>query len=168
MYQVTNPATGQVEATYPIMSDEQVAAAVATVTEGYRQWNGRSLAERRAIVYKAADLFEERKHELANIIAREMGKPASQGLGEIETSRDIFRYYADHAEEHLANEELNIEGGRALLQKKPIGPLVGIMPWNFPYYQVARFAAPNLILGNTILLKHARNCPESAAAIEQL
>src|SRR5690606_7161049 len=73
---------------------------------------------------------------------------------------------ANSAEELLASEEMNIEGGRALLQKKPIGPLVGIMPWNYPYYQVARFAAPNLILGNTILLKHTRNCPESAATIE--
>lgn len=168
MYQVKNPATGEVEATYPMMSDSEVAEAIDAVEDGYSSWTKRPLKERQAAVWKAADLFEERKEELASIIAREMGKPVSQGLGEIETSRDIFRYYADNAEEFLANEELAIEGGRALLQKKPIGPLVGIMPWNFPYYQVARFAAPNLILGNTILLKHARNCPESAAAIQQL
>lgn len=168
MYQVKNPATGQVEATYPEMTDEEVAAAVKRVTQGYASWTQRPLATRKAIVLRAAELFEERKDELARIIAREMGKPVTQGIGEIETSRDIFHYYADNAEELLASEEMDIEGGRALLQKKPIGPLVGIMPWNFPYYQVARFAAPNLILGNTILLKHARNCPESAAAIEEL
>lgn len=168
MYQVKNPATGEVEATFPMLSDSEVAEAIDTVEEGYRSWIQLPLSERQAIIWKAADLFEERKQELAAIIAREMGKPVSQGIGEVETSRDIFRYYADNAEEFLANEELDIDGGRALLQKKPIGPLVGIMPWNFPYYQVARFAAPNLILGNTILLKHARNCPESAAAMEQL
>ncbi|WP_022870352.1 NAD-dependent succinate-semialdehyde dehydrogenase [Yaniella halotolerans] len=168
MYQVKNPATGEVEATYPEMSDAEVAEAVEQVDQGYREWNRRPLSERQAIVWKAADLFDERKEELAKIIAREMGKPVGQGIGEAETSRDIFRYYADNAEQLLANEELDIEGGRALLQKKSIGALVGIMPWNFPYYQVARFAAPNLILGNTMLLKHARNCPESAAAIEQL
>lgn len=168
MYQVKNPATGEVEATFPMLSDSEVAEAIDTVEEGYRSWIQLPLSERQAIIWKAADLFEERKQELAAIIAREMGKPVSQGIGEVETSRDIFRYYADNADEFLANEELDIDGGRALLQKKPIGPLVGIMPWNFPYYQVARFAAPNLILGNTILLKHARNCPESAAAMEQL
>lgn len=168
MYQVKNPATGEVEATYPEMTDDQVAAAVERVERGYQAWTQCPLATRKAIILRAADLFEERKDELARIIAREMGKPVGQGLGEIETSRDIFRYYANNAEELLASEEMDIEGGRALLQKKPIGPLVGIMPWNFPYYQVARFAAPNLILGNTILLKHARNCPESAAAIEEL
>ncbi|HEY4558109.1 MAG TPA: NAD-dependent succinate-semialdehyde dehydrogenase [Enteractinococcus sp.] len=168
MYQVKNPATGEVEATYPMMSDSEVAQAVDAVEVGYREWIQRPLSERQAIVRKAADLFEERKQDLACIIAREMGKPVDQGIGEIDTSRDIFRYYADHAEEFLAHEELSIEGGRALLQKKPVGPLIGIMPWNFPYYQVARFAAPNLILGNTILLKHARNCPESAAAIQQI
>lgn len=168
MYQVTNPATGEVEATYPMASNADVAQAVDAVEQGYREWIRRPLSERQAIVWKAADLFDERKEELAQIIAREMGKPVGQGIGEVETSRDIFRYYADNAEQLIANEELDIEGGRALLQKKSIGPLVGIMPWNFPYYQVARFAAPNLILGNTMLLKHARNCPESAAAIEQL
>src|SRR5690625_3502068 len=168
MYQVKNPATGEVEATYPMMSDSEVAQAVDAVEVGYREWIQRPLSERQATVRKAADLFEERKQDLACIIAREMGKPVDQGIGEIDTSRDIFRYYADHAEEFLAHEELSIEGGRALLQKKPVGPLIGIMPWNFPYYQVARFAAPNLVLGNTIILKHAESCPESALALQRM
>jgi succinate-semialdehyde dehydrogenase/glutarate-semialdehyde dehydrogenase len=101
---------------------------------------------------------------------REMGKPRAGALEEVDFSADIYDYYADHAEEILRDRPIDLLGGtgRALMRRSSLGPLLGIMPWNFPYYQVARFAGPNLLLGNTILLKHAPQCPESAALIERI
>jgi succinate-semialdehyde dehydrogenase/glutarate-semialdehyde dehydrogenase len=108
--------------------------------------------------------------ELARIIEREMGKPHEEGLGEVEYAASIYQYYADNAEEFLADEPIEVTSGAgtALIRRASVGTVLGIMPWNFPYYQVARFAAPNLVTGNTVLLKHAPQCPESAAAIEQI
>ena len=126
------------------------------------------MAERAAIVARAADLFEERVDEFAAIMTLEMGKRINEGRGEIGIVVDIFRYYAEHGPALLADEPLDIKGGRAVITKSPIGALLGIMPWNFPCYQVARFVAPNLVLGNTILLKHASICPRSARAIEEV
>ena len=99
-----------------------------------------------------------------------MGKPIEQALGEVELLRAIYEYYADNAEKLLADEPIELlEGeGSALIRRSSFGVLLGIMPWNYPYYQVARFAGPNLVIGNTILLKHAPQCPESAAAMEQI
>ena len=99
-----------------------------------------------------------------------MGKPIEQALGEVDFSAAIYEYYADNADEFLADEPIELsEGeGSAFVRRSSVGVLLGIMPWNFPYYQVARFAGPNLVIGNTILLKHAPQCPESAAAIEQI
>ncbi|WP_233491736.1 aldehyde dehydrogenase family protein, partial [Blastococcus sp. TBT05-19] len=97
-----------------------------------------------------------------------MGKLLPEAKGEMGIVVDIWNYYADNAETLLADEPLTIQGGEAVIQKRPVGVLLGIMPWNYPYYQVARFAAPNLVLGNTILLKHAPSCPRSSAAIEAL
>ncbi|GAA1995827.1 aldehyde dehydrogenase family protein [Microbacterium pumilum] len=118
---------------------------------------------------RAAELHRERRDELAAIIVREMGKPLSAALGEVDFAADITEYYADNAEKITGDQPIDILGeGTAVIRRSPIGALLGIMPWNFPYYQVARFAAPNLVIGNTILLKHAPQCPESAAAIDQL
>jgi succinate-semialdehyde dehydrogenase/glutarate-semialdehyde dehydrogenase len=122
--------------------------------------------ERAGIVARAAELFEERADELAAIMTLEMGKRINEGRGEIGIVVDIFRYYAENGPALLADEPLDIKGGKAVISKSPIGALLGIMPWNFPCYQVARFVAPNLVLGNTILLKHASICPRSARAIE--
>src|SRR3546814_3490250 len=98
-----------------------------------------------------------------------MGKPIAQAQGEVELVVSIYQYYADHVAEFMQDETLDIAGsGTAVVRTEPIGPLVGVMPWNYPYYQVARFAAPNIALGNTIILKHARNCPQSALAIERV
>src|SRR5258705_7616776 len=98
-----------------------------------------------------------------------MGKPFAAALGEVDFSADITEYYADQADVITADPPLTILGeGTAVIRRSPLGVLFGIMPWNFPYYQVARFAAPNLVLGNTIILKHASQCPESAAAIEAI
>jgi len=118
-----------------------------------------------------AELHRERRQQLAEIIVREMGKPIGDALGEVDFSADIYQYYADNGPALLADEPVDLaEGseGSAFIRKSPLGVLLGIMPWNFPYYQVARFAGPNLVLGNTIILKHAAQCPESAEAIERI
>ncbi|GAB4009901.1 aldehyde dehydrogenase family protein [Nocardioides ultimimeridianus] len=170
-YAVTDPATGVVVREYPRATDEVVDAALAAATEAFRGWSaGSTIEQRSSLLRQVAALHEARSHELARIIAREMGKPLDQAVGEVEFSAAIYSYYADNAERFLADEPIELlDGeGHALIRRQAIGPLLGVMPWNYPYYQVARFAAPNLALGNTIVLKHAPQCPQSAAALEQL
>lgn len=166
MYTVTNPATGELLDEIPNAADEEVRAAIDRVHRGYGAWRARPVAERAAIVLRAAELFAERAGELAAIMTLEMGKRINEGRGEVGVVADIFRYYGSRGPDLLADEPLPIRGGEAVLTKEPIGALLGVMPWNFPCYQVARFVAPNLVLGNTILLKHASICPRSASAIE--
>ena len=171
MYAVTDPTTGAVVTTYPTITDEALTAAVDAAQHAFRTWSrSTSVADRAASIAGVADLHVERRDALAAIIAREMGKPIGDALGEIDFSAAIYQYYADNADEFLADEPITLMGGEgsAIVRKSPLGVLLGIMPWNFPYYQVARFAGPNLIIGNPVLLKHAPQCPESAAAIEQI
>ena len=168
-YRVLNPATGEVVETFPTASDPEIEAAIGAAAAAYPAWRDTPIAERARVASRVAELFAERSDVLAEIITTEMGKPLSQSKGEAEFSADIFRYFATEGPALAADQEIKtFSGGRAVVQRLPIGPLLGIMPWNYPYYQVARFAAPNLVLGNTILLKHAENCPRSALAIEQI
>ncbi len=171
IYAVTDPATGEVVREYPTATDEQVDQAVASAHAAATGW-GRTttVAERAALVRRVGELHTERRDELAAIIVREMGKPLEEALGEIDFCRAIHDFYADNAERLMADEPVELlEGeGSAVIRRSPIGVLLGIMPWNFPYYQVARFAAPNLATGNTVVLKHAPQCPESAEAIQKL
>ncbi|MDN4478914.1 NAD-dependent succinate-semialdehyde dehydrogenase [Demequina sp. SYSU T00039] len=169
-YAVVNPATGETLAEYPTMTDAEVPAAAAAADAAYRGWLRSSTpAERAAVIRRVAELHRERREELAAIIVREMGKPMSHALGEVDFAADITEYYADNAEAITGDTPIDILGeGTAVIRRSALGPLLGIMPWNFPYYQVARFAAPNIVVGNSIVLKHAPQCPESAAAIEQM
>ena len=168
-YAVVNPATGETLATYPTMADDAVEPVIARADAAYRAWRDVPVAERAAGIRKVAELHRERRDELAAIIVREMGKPLSAALAEVDFAADITEYYADNAEKVTADQPIDILGeGSAVIRRTPLGVLLGIMPWNFPYYQVARFAAPNIVVGNTILLKHAPQCPESAAAIEKI
>ncbi|GAA4341658.1 NAD-dependent succinate-semialdehyde dehydrogenase [Microbacterium rhizosphaerae] len=168
-YAVVNPATGETLATYDTFTDAQVEEALATAADEYRDWSQRPVAERAELIRRVAQLHRERRDDLAAIIVREMGKPLAAAYAEVDFAADITEFYADNAETITADQPLQILGeGTAVIRKAPIGVLLGIMPWNFPYYQVARFAAPNLVIGNTILLKHAPQCPESAAAIERM
>ena len=168
-YRVLNPATGEVVEEFPTATDAEIQDALARSQEAFQSWKEVPIAERAKIVAKVADLFTERADELAAIITEEMGKPLSQSKGEAEFCTDIFNYFATEGPGLAADQEIKaIGGGRALIQRLPVGPLLGIMPWNYPYYQVARFAAPNLVLGNTIILKHAESCPRSALAIQQI
>lgn len=171
LYAVVDPATGDVVAEYPTATDEEVTAAIDSAYGTYQSWGRTStVAQRAALLSKVAQLHEERKEELAAIINREMGKPVDQSVGEVEFCAAIYQYYADNAEKFLADEPIDLlDGdGSAFIRREPVGVLLGIMPWNYPYYQVARFAGPNLGIGNTIVLKHAPQCPESAAALQKI
>jgi succinate-semialdehyde dehydrogenase / glutarate-semialdehyde dehydrogenase len=171
LYAVVDPATGDVVKEYPTATDEQMEQALASASRAYRDWSKKStLDERVALIRRVADLHNERKDELAKIIQREMGKPLDQSVGEVEFSASIYEFYADNAAKFLDDEPIELLDGEgsALIRRSAIGVLLGIMPWNYPYYQVARFAGPNLVLGNTIVLKHAPQCPESAAALQQI
>lgn len=169
-YAVTNPATGETVTTVPTFDDAQVEKAVAAAHRAHREWALKTtVAERANLLRKVAALHRERREELADLILAEMGKIREGALGEVDFAADIIEWYADHAEQIMKDQPLDIQGdGTAVIRRSSLGPLLGIMPWNFPYYQVARFAAPNLVIGNTVLLKHASQCPTSAAAIERM
>src|SRR6476646_10303419 len=170
-YAVVNPATGETIKEYEEISDDDLLAAIGRADEASRTFPGSTtVAERAALVRKVGELHSERRENLAEIIVREMGKPIEQALMEVDFAGMIYGFYADNAESLLADEPIELLGGEgtAVIRRSPFGVLLGIMPWNFPYYQVARFAGPNLVIGNTILLKHAPQCPESAEAMQQI
>ena len=170
-YAVVDPASGETVRTFESITDDALEAAIASADEAHRSWSrSTSVEDRAAIIRKVAELHRERRDELAAIIVREMGKPLEAALGEVDFAADIYEYYADNAADFLKDEQITLSGGEgdAFIRRYSLGVLLGIMPWNFPYSQVARFAGPNIIIGNTILLKHAEQCPESALAIEQI
>ena len=168
-YRVINPATGAVVEEFATATDAEIQDAIAAAESGYQSWKNVDINERAKIVARVGELFAERADELAAIITEEMGKQLSQSKGEAEFCKDIFDYFATEGPSLAANQEIKaIGGGKAVIERLPVGPLLGIMPWNYPYYQVARFAAPNLVLGNTIVLKHAETCPRSALAIQKI
>jgi succinate-semialdehyde dehydrogenase/glutarate-semialdehyde dehydrogenase len=170
-YAVVNPATGETIKEYPEISDDDLRAAIDRADQASRSYpSSTSVAERAALVRRVGELHSERREQLAEIIVREMGKPIEQALMEVDFAGMIYGFYADNAESLMADEPIELsEGeGTAVIRRSPFGVLLGIMPWNFPYYQVARFAGPNLVIGNTILLKHAPQCPESAEAMQQM
>jgi succinate-semialdehyde dehydrogenase / glutarate-semialdehyde dehydrogenase len=169
-YAVVNPATGEKLEEYPEISDDELDAAIGAAWEARAALGSLTVAERAAKINRVADLHAERRDDLAAIAVKEMGKPTEQALGEVDFCVDIYKYYAERAETFLKDEPIELMAGEgtAVIRRSAMGPLLGIMPWNFPYYQVARFAGPNLIVGNPILLKPAPQCPESAAAIQAM
>jgi succinate-semialdehyde dehydrogenase/glutarate-semialdehyde dehydrogenase len=170
-YAVVNPATGETVREYPTITDDDLRDAIGRADRAHADWAASSTAEERAgLIRRVGEIHLEKRQELAEIIVREMGKPIEQALGEVDFAAAIYEYYADHGPSMMADEPITLlEGeGSALIRRSSYGVLLGIMPWNYPYYQVARFAGPNLVVGNTILLKHAPQCPESALAMEQI
>jgi succinate-semialdehyde dehydrogenase / glutarate-semialdehyde dehydrogenase len=170
-YAVIDPATGETIQTYETITDDALRDAIGRAHAAHAGWGrGTSVEERAEVVRKVAQIYNDRAQDLAKIIVREMGKPIEQAVGEVEFSAAIYEYYADNAVDLMKDEPIELlEGeGSALIRRSSVGLLLGIMPWNYPYYQVARFAGPNLAAGNTILLKHAPQCPESAAAMEEI
>src|SRR5690349_9305528 len=139
-YAVTNPATGETVRVYPAVSDEDLNAAIADAHAAYSSWSRTTPADERArFVARVAALITERRQELADIVVREVGKPIAQAIGEVDFAAAIFQYYADNGPDHLADEPIDVDAGSAVVRKEGLGVLLGIMPWNFPYYQVARF-----------------------------
>ncbi|WP_418061422.1 NAD-dependent succinate-semialdehyde dehydrogenase [Pimelobacter simplex] len=170
-YAVRNPATGELVETFPTATDAEVGAAVDAASAAYDSWGRTSTAaERAALVRRVAELHRERRAELAAAMTEEMGKAPADAEGEVDFSAAIYDFYADNAEKFLADEPIDLldGAGSAVIRRSPVGVLLGIMPWNYPVYQIARFAGPNLTLGNTIVLKHAPQCPRSAAIQEQI
>lgn len=167
-YQITNPATGEVEERFDTATDAEIEQIIEKADTAFQSWRKTDLAERKKILLAIADEFDAQKDTIAAIITAEMGKPIAQAYGELAVVSDIYRYYAEKAEQLLAPKEISVEQGSAKIKKQPVGVLLGIMPWNFPQYQVARFTAPNFMAGNTIILKHAEQCPKTAAIIEDI
>jgi succinate-semialdehyde dehydrogenase/glutarate-semialdehyde dehydrogenase len=166
--QTVNPNTNKIIKSFEEMNEKSVDAKVAKAHKTFTDWKETSYQQRADLLHKAATLMRVKKSSLAETITLEMGKILAQAEGEIDLSADILDYYANHGEAFLADKVLDPAYGTAMIRNSPIGVLLGVMPWNFPFYQVARFAAPNIMAGNTILLKHASIVPQCAAAIEAL
>ena len=169
-YAVIDPATNEVVERYGQSTDADIEKAMASAENAYRTFSKKTtVAERAKMMARVAELHNERVDELARGVVQEMGKPLAQAVGEVEFAAEIYQYYADNAEEFLADEVIdNPGGGKAFVRRQGLGVLLGIMPWNFPFYQVARFAGPYITAGNTVILKHAEQCPKSASAIAEI
>jgi succinate-semialdehyde dehydrogenase / glutarate-semialdehyde dehydrogenase len=168
-YQTINPYTEELVKSFKEHTDAQLEAVIAQSEETYENdWSLRSLAERKAILKKAASILREKLDEFAKPITLEMGKLFQEARGEVELSADILDYYANNAEKFLAPEKLKVKEGEAFVESEPLGVLFCVEPWNFPYYQLARVAGPNLMVGNTLIVKHAPNVPQCALAFEKL
>ena len=168
-YQSTNPYDGKVLQTFAQISDAQLEEKLQQAASCFEDdWRQKSFAGRSAILKRAAAILRERPQEFAELITLEMGKLIQQSLGEVALSAAILDYYAEHAEQFLAPEKLTTPRGEAMVESSPIGVLFGVEPWNYPYYQIARFAAPNLMAGNVVMVKHASCVPQCAQAWERL
>jgi succinate-semialdehyde dehydrogenase/glutarate-semialdehyde dehydrogenase len=166
--QVMNPATGEVLLRYDTMSWEDVAAKLVAARTAFADWRQRSFEQRAALLGTLAGLLRERRVVYAEMMAGEMGKPVSQGRAEIEKCATLCEFYAEHGASFLDPVEVASEARRSFVSFQPLGPVLAVMPWNFPFWQVFRFAVPALLAGNTAVLKHASNVPSSAVTLESL
>jgi succinate-semialdehyde dehydrogenase/glutarate-semialdehyde dehydrogenase len=167
-YQSVNPFNGKTLQTFDELTDQQLETSLENAETCFKSWRQNSFAERSTVVAKAAAIMRERIEEFARPVTLEMGKLIDQARGEVLLSADILDYYAENAERFLATEQLNPCSGEAIIENTPFGVLFGVQPWNFPYYQLARFAAPNLMAGNVVMVKHAGCVPQCAIAFEKL
>jgi succinate-semialdehyde dehydrogenase/glutarate-semialdehyde dehydrogenase len=163
-----NPATGEVLGRYEELSDAELEARIARAAQTWRSWRKRPFAERAALVARAGEVLEQRKEHWGRLMTLEMGKTFKSAVAEAEKCAWACRFYAEHAERFLADEEVKASATRSYVRHLPIGPVLAVMPWNFPFWQVFRFAAPALMAGNVGLLKHASNVPQCALAIEEV
>src|SRR6202522_4331106 len=166
-YRSVNPATGEVLKTFAEHTDQEVAQALATADKAFASWAASPVNERAKVIARAAQVLLERKSELAKLATLEMGKCIAESRGEVDLSAAILQYFAEHAAEFLAPKTIKSAMGDAHLEFSPFGVLLSIQPWNYPYYQLARFVGPHLMSGNVILLKHAPGIPQCALAFEQ-
>ena len=170
-YATINPFTGELIKQFPNATDAQVTEAIESAHQAFLSWRNTSFADKAEILNRAAALLRDSKRRYAELLTLEMGKIIGEAEAEVELSAQILEYYAQHAERLLAPQKLPVADpaeGEALLVNEPLGVLLAIEPWNFPYYQIARILAPQLSAGNTLLLKHASNVPQCAAAFENL
>lgn len=167
-YQSVNPYNGELVRSFEEQTDQELEKAIATAADCFEEWRRLNYHDRAAIVSKAAAIMRDRAEEFARPVTLEMGKLFAESLGEVALSADILDYYATHAERFLAPETLDPESGEAVVESSPLGVLFGVQPWNFPYYQLARFAGPNLMAGNVVMVKHSGTVPQCAIAYEQL
>ena len=167
-YQSINPFNGKVLKTFDELTDQQLETSLENAESCFKSWQHTSFAERATIVAKAAAIMREQIEAFARPVTQEMGKLIDQARSEVLLSADILDYYAENAERFLATEPLKPNSGEATIESTPFGVLFGVQPWNFPYYQIARFAAPNLMAGNVVMVKHAGCVPQCAIAFEKL
>ena len=161
----TNPTTGETVRTFPELTPAEIDAKLDAATTAFQKHRRNPLAERAEKLNRAADLFEAEQDRLAQLMALEMGKPLAAGRAEALKCAEGCRYYAAHAGKMLADERLD---DRSFIRREPLGPVLALMPWNYPFWQVVRFAAPALMAGNVGLLKHADNVPQCGEALEDL
>ncbi|PTR32415.1 succinate-semialdehyde dehydrogenase/glutarate-semialdehyde dehydrogenase [Rhodococcus sp. OK519] len=167
-FHTVDPYTGRSIAEYPYLVGEQIDAIVERADAAFEQWREEPVERRARILARTAEIIRERKDDLAALVTREMGKLIGESRAEVDLAADIFDYYAEQGPGFLGPRRIEVEKGSAELITEPLGVLLGIEPWNFPLYQVARFAAPNLLVGNTILLKHASSCAQTALELEKI
>jgi succinate-semialdehyde dehydrogenase / glutarate-semialdehyde dehydrogenase len=163
-----NPATGKTIEEFAELGDAEIDARIARAAETFLAWRRTAFAERARLMARAAERLEARKEELGKHATQEMGKTLKAAVGEVEKCAWVCRYYAETAEAHLAPEEVKSSAKRSTVYYQPLGPVLAVMPWNFPFWQVFRFAAPALMAGNVGLLKHASNVPRCALDIEEI
>ena len=163
-----NPATGETLRTFEPLADSEIETKLARAASTYRSWRRTTFAERAKLLLRAAEILENEKAEFGRIMTLEMGKTLKSARDEAAKCALGCRYYAENAERFLRDESVVIDGGTNFVAYQPIGPVLAVMPWNFPFWQVLRFAAPALMAGNVGLLKHASNVPQCALAIEDI
>lgn len=167
-YQSVNPYSGKLLASYDQITDAELERKVATATRTFGTWRFTPFAERAAMVSRAASILRSQESHFAALITQDMGKLLAESRGEVQLSADILDYYADNAERFLAPQAIETPEGEAFVESDAMGVLLGVEPWNFPYYQLARFAAPNIMAGNVVMVKHAESVPQCALAFERL
>jgi len=163
-----NPTTGKTIKTFESLSEKQINEKLQLAAITFRSYRHTPLAERESMLLRAAEILETEKHDFARLMTTEMGKPIKGAVGEAEKCALVCRYYAENAKHHLADKLVETNASKSYVCFQPLGPVLAVMPWNFPFWQVFRFAAPALMAGNVGLLKHASNVPQCALAIEDL
>ncbi|MES1023310.1 NAD-dependent succinate-semialdehyde dehydrogenase [Gloeocapsa sp. BRSZ] len=163
-----NPATGETLKTFQPLTDAEIAARLKQAQTAFEQYRWLSIAERSHYMQAAADILEQQKAEYAKLMTLEMGKPLQSAIAEVEKCALVCRYYAEHAVDFLADVAVKTDASQSFIRYQPLGIILAVMPWNFPFWQVFRFAAPALMAGNVGVLKHASNVPQCALAIEDI
>ena len=166
--ETVNPATGKMEKSFNEMSESEVMELIGKGKEAFGKWKNVPYEERKRLLKNAASILREKKYDYGRILTLEMGKPVVQSIAEVEKCALACDYYADNGEKILKEEIIATDGSESYVRFDPIGVVLAVMPWNFPFWQVFRFAAPALMAGNTGLLKHASNVPMCALAIEEI